>query len=96
MGTTHNIMAAVLASTGVAISSGDWSGFAEKFGVTAALLLYFVIRDINNQKRSDRERDAMVRKINALEKDYRDALSNALQANTDAMRYCQSRWHDHG
>lgn len=44
-----------------------WMNFAEKFGITAALLLYFVYRDYQSSKVRDHEREEMIGKINQLE-----------------------------
>lgn len=60
---------AAVAGAGTAGSGAVWwMDFAEKFGVTAALLLYFVFRDIQNSKKADRRDREMSTKYNELEK----------------------------
>jgi len=94
MGMLSNLGAAVLSSACVALTGGvdgSWTAFAEKFGITAALLMYFIIRDINNQKRADAERDALVKRIQNLETDQLQIVLTAVKDNTEAMKICQIR-----
>ena len=62
-----------------------WIAFAEKFGVTAALLLYFVIRDIQNAKRSDKERGELVTKLTTLEDRLQSVTNDYLSRQHDAI-----------
>lgn len=88
-----NIIAAVTASGGVAASGlavdAGWPAIIEKFGITAGLLAYFIVRDIHNQRRADSERKALVKRIQTLEDEHRDLLTGKLKEATDLMRSCQ-------
>lgn len=78
-------VSAAVAGTTVEYSDPSiwWMNFAEKFGITAALLLYFIIRDYQNKKQSDKERDLMMKKLKTLEDRQNETMSNYLnQFNT--------------
>lgn len=89
--TLQSVGAAVFSSAAVAVIGTDptsWQNFAEKFGITAALLLYFVIRDHYNYRRSLSERAELILRIQTLEREQKDELTAALNRSTDAIEGC--------
>lgn len=86
-----NTALAALSSSAVVSAIGPEDGligFAEKFGITAALLLYFVYRDYKNQQRMDAREAELVTRIQTLEREHREKLEKALNRSADAVEGC--------
>lgn len=68
-------------------------GLVEKFGIMAALLIYFLIRDYLRDKADQKDKEHRMAKQEALESYVRETLSNQLALNSNVMK-TNTRTHD--
>jgi len=87
-----DISSGLVVITGVVIADAQtdtvtqYAGLIEKFGVMAALLLYFLVRDYFRNKADDVERVALKKNQDALEEFIRDKLADKLDDAVASIR----------
>lgn len=68
-------------------------GLVEKFGIMAALLVYFLIRDYLRDKSEQRDKQHRMAKQEALESYVRETLANQLAQNSGVLK-ATTKTHD--